>query len=193
MKKIFIILTHTGTALSTIIKCYTKDEFSHVSIALDDELKEMYSFGRLNPYNPFWGSFVHEAIDKGTFKRFKNTTTEIYSLVVTDEQFEKSQKIIRYFEKHKEKYKFNIIVLAGVSIHKKIGGKNTFYCAEFVKHILKSSGINQAFELPEIIKPQDFKSMQGLKLEYRGLLRKYKKHRKINIKEIFQVDKISYV
>ena len=54
MKQIYIVLTHTGTALSTIIKYYTKDEFSHVSISLDEELEEMYSFGRLNPYNPFW-------------------------------------------------------------------------------------------------------------------------------------------
>lgn len=35
MKKIYIILTHTGTILSKIIKEFTKDEFSHVSIALD--------------------------------------------------------------------------------------------------------------------------------------------------------------
>lgn len=44
MKKIYIILTHTGTLLSKIIKMYTKDEYSHVSISLDSELEEMYSF-----------------------------------------------------------------------------------------------------------------------------------------------------
>ena len=43
MKKIYIVLTHTGTTLSKIIKTYTKDEFSHVSIALDNKLQEMYS------------------------------------------------------------------------------------------------------------------------------------------------------
>ena len=86
MKKIYIILTHTGTALSTIIKYYTKDEFSHISISLDENLEEMYSFGRLNPYNPFWGGFVHESIKNGTFKRFKNTRTEIYSLNIENEQ-----------------------------------------------------------------------------------------------------------
>ena len=71
MKKLYIILTHTGTVLSNIVKYYTKYEYSHISIALDEELNRMYSFGRLNPYNPFWAGFVHEYIDKGTFKRFK--------------------------------------------------------------------------------------------------------------------------
>ena len=32
MKKIYLVLTHTGTVLSKIIKTYTKDEFSHVTI-----------------------------------------------------------------------------------------------------------------------------------------------------------------
>lgn len=40
MKKIYIVLTHTGTTLSKIIKSYTKDESSHVSIALDSELQD---------------------------------------------------------------------------------------------------------------------------------------------------------
>ena len=43
MKEIYIVLTHTGTVLSRIIKNYTQDEFSHVSISLDKELKDKYS------------------------------------------------------------------------------------------------------------------------------------------------------
>ena len=42
MKKIYIVLTYTGTILSKIVKIYTRREFSHVSIALDEDLKEMY-------------------------------------------------------------------------------------------------------------------------------------------------------
>ena len=80
MKQIYFILTNTGTVLSKIIKTYTKDEFTHVSIALDRNLQQMYSFGRLNPYNPFWGGFVHEYVDKGTFKRFINTKAKIFCL-----------------------------------------------------------------------------------------------------------------
>lgn len=195
MKKIYIALMHTGTVLSNIIKCYTKDEFSHVSIALDSELKEMYSFGRLHAYNPFWGSFVHEEINKGTYKRFKNTKTEVYSLVVTDEQYEKIEKVINYFKENKQKYRFNFIGLACVGINKKIRRKNRFYCAEFVRHIMKTSGIS-VNDLPELIRPEDFKKLQGLKLEYKGLLRKYNKKQKINLEEvqnILQGRKIGYI
>ena len=91
MKKVYIILTYTGTILSKIIKYYTGNEFSHVSIALDSQLRKMYSFGRLNPYNPFWGGFVHEGINIGTFKRFSRTKARVYSLEINDEQYEKGK------------------------------------------------------------------------------------------------------
>ena len=53
MKKIYIVLTYSGTPLAKIIKLYTKKDYSHVSISLDKKLTKMYSFGRINPYNPF--------------------------------------------------------------------------------------------------------------------------------------------
>ena len=196
MKKIYIILTHTGTILSQIIKHWTGDEFTHVSIALDADLEQMYSFGRLNPYNPFWGSFVHEHINKGTFKRFKKTRAEVYSMFITDEQYEKAQKTIAYFKNNKHKYKFNILGLACVSINKKIIRKNTFYCAEFVKHILKVIGVTEVNELPKIIRPENFKQLQLLRLEYEGLLRKYKKKKYLTLGEVhnlIQRNKIGYV
>ena len=171
MKKIYIILTHTGTTLSKIIKSYTKDEFSHVSISLDEELEEMYSFGRLHPYNQFLGGFVHEYIDKGTFKRFYKTKARVYSLEVTEEQYENIRSTIKQVEKEKDKYKFNILGLIAVGFHKKIKGEKSFYCAEFVKYVLEKTGID--IGLPTIVKPEHFKNKKELQEIYSGLLRKY--------------------
>ena len=171
MKKVFIILTHTGTTLSKIIKSYTKDEFSHCSISLDNELKEMYSFGRLNPYNPFWGGFVHEGIDIGTFKRFKATMTNIYSLDVTDEQYDQIKGIINYIKDTKELHKFNVLGLFAVGFHKRISFDNSFYCAEFVKYVLEKSGVET--NLPEMIKPEDFKKLKDIRLVYQVKLKDY--------------------
>ena len=106
MKKIYIVLTHTGTVLSRIIRSFTKDEFTHSSISLDENLKQLYSFGRLNPYNPFIGGFIHENIKYGTFNRFKNTNAKIYSIIVTDEQYKKIHNTIFYIKKNKDNYKF---------------------------------------------------------------------------------------
>lgn len=171
MRKIYIVLTYTGTVLSKIIKIYTGYKFSHVSIALDKELNEMYSFGRLNAYNPFWGGFIHEHIDSGTFKRFKKTKTAIYSLEVNEEEYEKIKTIIEKFQNAKKPYKFNYIGLFAVALNLKIHKKHAFYCAEFVKYSLDNSGVEN--NLPTIIRPDNFKDMENVNLIYEGILRKY--------------------
>lgn len=174
MKELYIVLTSTGTILSRIIKFYTKDRYSHISIALDENLKGMYSFGRLNPYNAFIGGFVQEGIDIGTFKRFKNTRTEIYVLKGTDEQYEKASEIIRKMNKMRERYKFNIIGLFLAGFNKRLEIKDSFYCAEFVKYVLSNSDVKNVKNLPLLIKPEDFKKLEGLELIYTGLLCEYK-------------------
>ena len=190
MSKIYIVLTYTGTILSKIIKTYTKDEFAHVSIALDEELEELYSFGRLNPYNPFWGGFIHEGINKGTFKRFKKTKAAIYSLEIDEEQYKEIQETIENVRKSEKPYKFNSIGLFAVAFKMKIYKKHSFYCAEFVKYVLENSGIKT--NLPKIVRPENFKELEGLNLEYKGKLRKYttkskgRKSYKVNLKAVSQ-------
>lgn len=158
--------------LSRVIKLTTKDEFAHVSIALDEDLKEMYSFGRLNPYNPFFGGFVHEGIDHGTFKRFANTTlTNIYSLEVTDYQYKKLKRKIKFVSKFKEQYRFNILGLALAKFRWKLKREGCFYCAEFVKYVMDESSISN--NLPDAVKPEDFKDLDNTKLHYSGMLKDY--------------------
>lgn len=171
-KNIYIVLTYTGTIVSKIVKFYTRKEFSHVSIALDSELEEMYSFGRLNPYNPFSGGFVREGIDVGTFKRFKNTKSAIYSLSLSEEQYDKIKKLIQKMSKKNKLYKFNKLGLLAVAVHYKYTKENYFYCAEFVKYLLEQAGIDM--DIPEIVKPMDFKELDNLHLEYEGILKDYK-------------------
>lgn len=170
MTKIYIVLTYTGSWLSKVIRTYTKDEFSHVSIALDESLSEMYSFGRLQAYNPIVAGFVREYIHKGTFKRFHKTKARIYSLEVTEEQKNKIRQLIYSLEKSHSK--FNYIGLIAAGVHKKVQRKNHFYCAEFVKYVMENAKVEK--ELPELIKPESFKKLDGAKVIYNGLLNQYK-------------------
>lgn len=176
MKQIYFVLTDTGTILSKIIKTFMRDEYAHVSIALDKELNQMYSFGRLNPYNPIIGGFVHEGIQIGTFKRFYKTKAIIIEYEITDEQFEKLKQIILEMWKNKNKYKFNKIGLIAVYFNRKIKRDNYFYCAEFIKDITEKSNIN--LNLPEIPRPENFKDIDG-RVIYKGLLNKYNKKRSL--------------
>lgn len=173
MQKIYIVLTHTGTLLSNIIKKYTKNEYSHVSIALDKNLQNIYSFGRIHTYIAFIGGLVKESLTSGTFKRFYNTYSSVYELEVTDEQYDKIKAKINNMMQHRKEYKFNIKGLFYVAFNKKVERPQTFYCAEFVRYVLESAKFNINY-LPEIIKPEDFKKVENAKLIYKGKLNNYR-------------------
>ena len=171
-KKIYIILSFTGTILSRVVRIWTRKKYSHTSISLDKDLEQMYSFGRVYPYYPFIGSFVHESPKWGTFKRFKKTKSLIISIDVTDEQYNKAKAEIETFIKNgREYYRFNDrgVVYAAFNHQKK--QKNKYYCSEFVKHILDTAGIEN--RLPEIIKPMDFLNLEKYDVVYEGYLRNY--------------------
>ena len=71
MKDVYIVLTDTGSVFTRMIKFFTRKPYNHVSISLDEDLETLYSFGRLKPRNPFFGGFVEEKIDEGTFALLK--------------------------------------------------------------------------------------------------------------------------
>ena len=172
MKDIYFVLTYTGTWLSKRVRAYTKSEYSHISLSLDKELNSMYSFGRKNAYNPFFGGFIQEYTYKGTYKRFYNTKCVIYSYKIPDENYRLlKEKILKMYNERK-KYKFNFLGLCAVVFNKKINRKYKLYCAEFVKYILQESKINVS--LPEIVRPEDFQTIDGIKEIYKGYLRDYK-------------------
>ena len=106
MKKIYIITTYTGTVLSYLIRKISKTPYAHVSIALNEELNPMYSFGRLNPKTPIFAGFVEEKIDEGLYAIRKNTMCRVYSLDVTDLQYNDIYNNIMFVSENRKKYDF---------------------------------------------------------------------------------------
>ena len=69
--------------------------------------------------------------------------------------------------------------LFAIAIDKKIRKDNTFYCAEFVKHVLEEAGID--FNLPELVRPESFKNIENKEIIYKGLLKEYKAENTIKL------------
>src|SRR5699024_12661994 len=65
---IYLLFTNTGSLLTKTIGLYTRAEYNHVSIAIDSEMIEVYSFGRRQINNPFCGGFVREQTSEAFFQ-----------------------------------------------------------------------------------------------------------------------------
>jgi len=171
--RIYILLTHSGSLLSKCINFYTKEPYTHVSIAFDEELKELYSFGRLRPNNPIFGGFVKEDIENGTYARFPETKCALYSLDINDRQYRRLLKELEKFKRDGEKYGYNLIGLLGVAVNYPIERKYNYFCSQFVSSLLKNSGIKLINKPTALTSPKDFRECRKLNLVYEGKLQSY--------------------
>lgn len=170
---IYILLTHTGSLLSKCINIYTKEPYTHVSIALDANLCELYSFGRKNPYNPIYAGFVRENIINGTYSRFPETRCALYSHYVDDIQYMKLKKELFKFEQNKDKFGYNLLGLFGFMVKYPIERKYNYFCSQFVATLLNNSGIYLFDKHPALVSPRDFRKCKKLNLIYEGRLKRY--------------------
>lgn len=169
-KKIYILLTDTGTLFTRLIKIFTKKPYNHASISFDAELSEVYSFGRKKVNNPFDGGFVKEDVEEGLFK---NANCIIYSLSVTDEQLKKMKAYVTKMDKQKEDFRYNFIGLFGFIINKPIKRKKAFFCSQFVASVLKNSNVVDFRKPISLIAPNDLQVINGLEQVYEGQLHDY--------------------
>lgn len=169
-KKVFILLTNTGSVLTRLIKLYTKKPYNHASIAFGSDLSEVYSFGRKTARNPFIGGFVNEDVTAGLFTQ---ADCAIYSFTVTDVQFQRMNHYLQKFKTQKHLYRYNFIGLFGVMFNKPITRTKAFFCSQFVASVLEECNIHH-FEKPlSLITPPDLQEVGTFQLVYEGKLKDY--------------------
>lgn len=172
-KSVYLIISQTGTLFSRVLKFFTHAEYNHSSISLDPSLEEMYSFGRLNPYNPFVGGFVKEGKNIGTFKRFYKTTALVLELKVSAEQYNGLKSLLEYMKQNNTNFSYNYWGVFCAIFKYNVSSQRKFYCSQFVRACLASFKISNSQQLPKVIKPIDFLQLKGLRQVYRGMLKDY--------------------
>lgn len=166
-KKVYLLLTDTGTIFTRMIKLYTKKPYNHASIAFDNNFREVYSFGRKKPRNPFIGGFVNEDVRQGLFK---NARCAIYSFEVTDEQISSMKYFINKIDNEKHLYRYNLLGLITFILNKPYQRKRAFFCSEFVAKVLNEGKIIEFKKPLSLVSPHDLQSIKTIELEFEGQL-----------------------
>jgi len=179
-RMLYFLFTDTGSYLSKAINYYTKKSLNHVSIGFDSELKELYSFGRKQPKNPFIGGFIKEDIKSDLLKK---ASCEVYRIPVSEEEYETVYQNIKAIEAKQDYYKYNFIGLFGVMMEIEINRKSAYFCSQFVATVLKDLEKFPFGKPACFITPTDIRSLPGLELIYEGILENYQKQPKNNIEE----------
>ena len=168
---LYVVVTQTGTILSRILKVITHASYNHSSVSLDPTLGILYSFGRKNAYNPFWGGFVQESPFFGTFKRFSETEAVVLRFPVTLEQKTAVSRRLEYMYAHPRQYHYNTLGLFLAAFRIYWYREDYYYCSEFVKSVLLDSGVIREGDIDDIAKPMQFLDLPYGSVIYKGKLR----------------------
>ena len=172
---LYLVLTRTGTLPSKIIGFVTGKRYTHVSIASDEMLTEMYSFCRDKKEAPLPAGFNREDLFTEVFGACKIIPGEVYRLPVTDEQLERYKDVIRHFILNRGSYSYDVGALLPMALHIPYKLRNRFVCSVWVGFVLGKSGVKHNIDKqPSLIEPEDFRSIEGAELVYRGDLKKYR-------------------
>lgn len=172
-KYIYLVFSKTGTWLSRTLNIFSETKYVHSSISFDDSLKEMYSFGRINPNNPFSGGFVEENLYDGVYRKFSGSECLVFRVKITEEQYYSLKNHIEDFLKERHKYRYNFLGLFGLLFNKSIKRKNYYFCSQFISEILIKSSIYHTDKTPELVKTNDLFSVKNKEIIYEGFINKY--------------------
>lgn len=171
MKKIYIVLSQTGTLFSRALRFYTKDPYNHSSLSFDRDLKTMYSFGRKSRYNIFNSGFVLENFYHGLYRFFPNASCQVLEVTVTEAEYEAMQEAVNMFHENIDEYRYNILGIIGFAVGMRLGRKNHYFCSQFVSHILLET--DSWTQEPEFTKPMDFYALPNVRVIYEGNILEY--------------------
>ena len=170
MKTIYILLTRSGTLLSNLVYAVTGANYTHASLAFDEDLSCLYSSTRKNGYTMFPAGPSREYLNRGVFRLRENVPCALYALDVSDEAYTRARRRAEHMMAHGNLYRFNVIGLALCGLHIRWNRRRHYFCSQFVSEVLEKSG---AMELPKhstLMHPNDYTRLEELRCVYRGTL-----------------------
>lgn len=172
-KEIYIIITNTPSVVSGIIGRFTHTPYNHVSVSLDTELEQMFSFGRIYKYFPWLGGFVQESPNFGTLGRFPQTEAIVLRMTVDESTYADISERLADMLEHKYAYRYDTLGLLAAIFGKSIKREKYYYCSAFVKELLVDFGLEPIENFEDIPRPMDFLSLPNTFEIYRGRLNEF--------------------
>ena len=170
MKTLYIFLTRSGTLVSNLVYALTGAEYTHISLAFDENLNTLYSSTRKNGYTMFPAGPSREYLNKGVFRLRENIPCALYALEVSDEAYARAKRRAEHMMTHGELYRFNSLGLLLCAFHVRWNRRRHYFCSQFVSEVLQKSGSLNLPKHSTLMRPNDYAALPQLKCLYQGKL-----------------------
>ena len=183
MKTLYLFLTRSGTLLSNLVYHLTGAQYTHVSLAFDEDLSTLYSSTRKNGYTMFPAGPSREYLNRGVFLQRENIPCALYALEVSEEAYARARRRAEHMMNHGHLYRFNSLGLLLCWLHIRWQRRRHYFCSQFVSEVLEKSG---AVDLPKdstLMHPSDYTTLPGLECLYTGPLRELPQRQQMELGE----------
>lgn len=155
---VYVVFSATPYRIGKWIRRLTDNNYNHVSISLDPELSQMYSFSRRHYKTPLWGGFCHESPAR---LRVRGETAKILlcRIPVTQEQYTALKDRLTQMHKDQYRYLYNHLSILSAPFHKAVPVRDAATCLEFCISCLSPLGISVA--------PGEYCTLQNLESKLR--------------------------
>jgi superfamily II DNA or RNA helicase len=165
---VFIVLQHSGTAMSNMIKKFTRAEFSHACISFNSKLAPLYSFGNKKlDGKPDAGLMIqHQGPGDEFYKRYTNCTYSVYVMYVDKMAYNAMKARLQDFLNEKDKWKYDFVSLLKVFAGQASEKSPRYFCSGFVMDVVSSG--KKLGRLPSQYKPEDILDETDISLVNHG-------------------------
>ena len=170
---VYIVLTRTRTKVARLIRLYTKEPYSHVSISFDDDLSTLYSFARRKIHNPLNAGFIEEHIDSGIFGMDTEISCAVYQLKLKKEKYNCIKGLVSELLQNPLEYGYNFRGLFSAAFNRPYTKPKKFFCSQFVAWLLGNAGIKLISKKYALTRPEDFRQNLNKYMIYEGRLHQY--------------------
>ncbi len=148
MKYIYVVFVSTNTFMGKGIRLFTRNKYSHVTIAFDRNLGSMYSFARYHINSPIYGGFVVERPGRYLHGE-KDVLVKICEIPLEQEEYDRIRSEVEYFQQNHKVMLYNTINALLSLLGKRLDGKDMYTCLEFATYLLRYPRMNAIRELEQ--------------------------------------------
>ena len=161
MPNVYLLLSRTDTLFARAMHGLTGNRYTHVSLALDRALEQMYSFARRYEIAPLPAGFIRENLYDGVYGRSGTADSLVLELPVSQKAYDRIARRLEKMERRQLDYGYDVLGLALAWLGIAHQRRNKFVCSQFVAQTLQKAGALELPDHPSLVRPEDFAYLPG--------------------------------